>query len=478
MKRVLLLGVVVFMAMVLFACETSASEAELNEIGAGEANEESSYEYIHYEPDREEITGGEVAIDVIEFLSLEDFLKTHVTSKMGVYRVDFADTWSSQSGGQLKDAIAGTNFVALDILYLPVGIPEDFEIRLITVTDYYVFFRFLPKEIVVTNRNEFWDAAAVYPTFEFAFTRGWGAENPMDGILEQNNATEVDLIGGKYLVTGSNTLTWSSGTELLHMFKHTPLSIGESIAIYDIIDDITTDYADYTAGLTDVEIVNLLDINEVMELIEEINFESISKIVDELTFSSVEEFLSSYIMVKENGTIEEITDLVVDWNAVDTNAGFADVVEGTDFISIETLFKLVNIPEEFHLYRVTVNERNISFRYLHENDLASEETIQEALNQQRYFLFSISGRENEASVLMESVLRWNRATEEDLIEDRYLLAEPNRLVWVSDGAIFRLSVPMSMSDAVGDNLVEFSETLKIDLQDIDAVRDVIAEIAN
>jgi len=473
MKRGLLLGVVFFIAMILFACGTNVSEVE-----SGEANETSNYEDIHYESDRDEIMDGEVAIDVIEFLSLEDFLKTYVISKIGVYRADFADSWFSNSGERLEDAIVGTGLAALETLYLPVGIPEDFEIRLITVTDYYVFFRFLPKDVVVTSRNEFWDAAALYPTFEFAFTRGWGAEDPMDGILEQNNATERDLIDGMYLATGSNMLTWSHGTELLHVYNHTPLDIGASVAIHDATDDIASDYADYMVGLTDIEIVNLFDINEVMELIEEINFESISKIVDGLKFSSMEEFLSGYIIAKESGAIEEITDLVVDWSAVDTNKEFADVVEGTDFKSLETLHQLANVPEEFQLYRITVNERNISFRYLHENDLVSEETIKEALDQQRYFLFSISGREDEASVLMESVLRWNRATEEDLVEDRYLFVEPNRLVWVSDGAIFRLSVPLSTIGAVGGNPVQFTETLELDLQDIDAVSDVIAEITN
>ena len=193
MKRVLMIGIMLFLLVTLAAC--------------GQENIVDTYEDINsvQEQEPEIMESGEVAIAVIEFLSLEDFLKTYVAASTGGHIAELADNWlSTQSVHRLdlEAAIEDVNLIELETLYLPTGIPEDFELRLVTVTDYYVALRYLPEEVVVADRTEFWDAAALHPMFEANFTRGrWGerpmfelrfTENALGTILEPNHDT-LDL---------------------------------------------------------------------------------------------------------------------------------------------------------------------------------------------------------------------------------------------------------------------------------------------
>jgi len=211
-----------------------------------------------------QVSVGDVGIDFIEFLSLEDFLKTYESARTGEYNIAFADTWSSTLGDCIEDAIEGVNLTELETLYVPTGIPEGFGIRLITVTDYYVTFRYLPKEVLVQDRDEFWNAATQYPMFEFGFTRGWGATYPMDGILEQHDAFSEDLIDGKHLCVNSNMFTWASGTELLMLYMpHQSDMRGE-------LGGISLDDPHAMISFTETTTLNLQDTRAVEAMIEEL----------------------------------------------------------------------------------------------------------------------------------------------------------------------------------------------------------------
>jgi len=242
----------------------------------------------------------------------------------------------------------------------------------------------------------------------------------------------------------------------------------DTVSFAATTDDVSVSNMVHLAGTSTV---NLSDTNEVMALIEETRLDLVSRLVDELEFASMEDFLSSYTIASEGRAEGDIADLVTDWNPAFADSDFADVVEATELASLEMLYQPTNIPEGFQLYRVTVNERNVAFWYLHEDDLVSEEATQEALDQQRYFLFNVSRRDGDASALMDGVLRRNRASAEDLIDGRYLSVAPNALVWASDGVIFRLFAPLSMAD----DMVRFAEVGAASLRDTDEVAALVGD---
>ena len=169
-------------------------------------------------------------------------------------------------------------------------------------------------------------------------------------------------------------------------------------------------------GQNDIE----TDISEVSDF----NYEvAVSQAIEQLVFSSVEELLSSYRAV--------ITG--------DADGYLAYLAEKVNFTELERLYLPISIPEGYEIYKITINERTVSFYYLHKEDLVSEHAFLSANVQQRDFQFNFTRWGTDSP--MEGVLRQNNATKRDLISGKYFFKEPNSITWSSDRYILFMYTP-------------------------------------
>ncbi|MCL2420400.1 MAG: hypothetical protein FWD03_00950 [Defluviitaleaceae bacterium] len=200
-----------------------------------------------------------------------------------------------------------------------------------------------------------------------------------------------------------------------------------------------------------------------------------SEVIDQLEFSSLEEFLVSYNTVRSGRAVGEL----------------AALSESVDFMGLERLYLPVAIPDDYQLFRIRVNEETVSFWYLSETDLVSEATIRDAIAQRRDFLFGFTRWNIESP--MEGILRQNGATEEDLVDGRYLFIGSNMVIWASDRDVMTLYTPVGMQnnrqgelsmetnaagifDDVSEQL-QFAEINVVNLTDANTVEALIEEIA-
>ena len=161
----------------------------------------------------------------------------------------------------------------------------------------------------------------------------------------------------------------------------------------------------------------------------------------------------------------------MDWQSWLTEPDLAEVFENLNFARLETLYLPTNIPEDFRLHRITVNAGFVQFLYMHKED-----------GYRQRFLFSFSRSDYDPSTLLTDLLRQNNASEEDLIESRYLfIAEPDHFTWVSDrGAILRMYTPVVRGDVAMENgspadMVRFTEIGAANLQDMNEVAALVGD---
>ena len=149
-----------------------------------------------------------------------------------------------------------------------------------------------------------------------------------------------------------------------------------------------------------------------------------SRVIDELVFSSIDDFLSGYMMVKNGRATGEL----------------AAMAESVDLMALERFHLPIGIPETYQLYQIVINELAVSIRFLPEEYLDSELATLNAIANQRDFHFAFYRWDLDRP--MDGVLRQNRATEECLINERYLFVEPNMFLWGDDRTVFLLYTPL------------------------------------
>jgi len=189
---------------------------------------------------------------------------------------------------------------------------------------------------------------------------------------------------------------------------------------------------------------------------------------DRLAFSSLNELIASYNATaasKANNVSSRIDSIL------------PNLEESVNLLALERLYLPTNIPSEYQLHQITVFENNVSLVYLHIDDLVSEDTIVEALIHQRHFLFNFTRWNVESP--MEGILQQNDATIDDLIDGKYLLVEPNLLIWASDNEVIYMYVPLMPRHTLGQReltnddaisvehaleQIRFTETMVVDLR--------------
>ena len=163
-----------------------------------------------------------------------------------------------------------------------------------------------------------------------------------------------------------------------------------------------------------------------------------------LNFSSLEELLAAYQAVK-NGTAD---------------AELQRMAQLTEFAELGDFFFPTAIPEPYQLYMIRVHRGYISFDFLHEDDLFSEEAALDAIREIRYFSFSMARWDLDYP--MDGVLSQHGATERDLIDGIYLLtstASSVRFIWGTERTFMDLMIPRHM---VSDNVAEMVSFLAVD----------------
>jgi len=210
MKRFLIIGIIFFGLFSLFSCTQTRVE-----------NEDEDYT-IH-------ISLPPVTLD---FSSLDDFLDAHRAVREGT-----ADE-------ELMDLAQQTDFAELEEIFFPTAIPEAYQLYSIRVHRHWVSMRFLHEEYLISEKMIQY-AHALNRFFSFGMQR-MDTDYPMEGIMQQFNVTEADLIDGIFLFEPPNLpnrLTW--GTERTHMHLQFPWNY--------IIDE----------NFNPIEMISLLDVDNI-----------------------------------------------------------------------------------------------------------------------------------------------------------------------------------------------------------------------
>ena len=108
----------------------------------------------------------------------------------------------------------------------------------------------------------FFSSVSQLKQFQFSFVR-LDVDNPMQGSLLQSNATEEELIDGKYLFKNPNRFIWTSDRDLLIMYTPMPSHNYERLAIAS--DGVRVTEPDAIVELlvqfTEIDIINLSDLD-------------------------------------------------------------------------------------------------------------------------------------------------------------------------------------------------------------------------
>ena len=157
-----------------------------------------------------------------------------------------------------------------------------------------------------------------------------------------------------------------------------------------------------------------------------------------------------------------------------TGKSTGELAESVDFTELERIYLPISLPEPFRLNSISVYKEGVSLRYFREEDLVSEHTIRDAINNMRYFTFAFTRPDSDST--MDILMQHYGITEEGLIDGKYLFREPYMLYWELDGRLMSLKVPVtlgvlvneiSLIDYLGLNSIEelarFTELEVIDL---------------
>jgi len=162
-----------------------------------------------------------------------------------------------------------------------------------------------------------------------------------------------------------------------------------------------------------------------------------------ITFSSLEHFLHTLRTIRTHGFASE-------------------AAEHLDLGSLDELYMPTGIPEEYKIISVMVDDVNVGFTYLHDDDLISENARWSAMGNRKHFGFTFSRDEDENAIA--SFLENFGYSEDDLIDGRYLLVNSNGLLWSYEGRFMQMHIPVQLANSERDDLTKY---MAIDIFDID-----------
>ncbi|MCL2576766.1 MAG: hypothetical protein FWE27_01770 [Defluviitaleaceae bacterium] len=196
--------------------------------------------------------------------------------------------------------------------------------------------------------------------------------------------------------------------------------------------------------------------------------------INHLSFASLDEFLDVYVSAREGR------------DSSDLNT--AAIMRNIDFVSLDTIHLLANIPEEFHIAAIHVHETAISIWYIPIAEEVTWETWSNAFSNHQYFELLVIRLTNEDleswedNSPMDGIMRQTGSTENDLIDGKYLFCERTRkLSWMQGSNRFMLRLPIlthENNDSSGltaeelgivtemsvRDMLKFAKTVAVDLQ--------------
>ena len=229
MKRFITALIILFIILTLAGCGQYGEEMETNEENLVDAYEpQDAYEeesHSPYEHEEEMEISDTPVEDSIRFSSVEDFLNAYMIAGAGGNINHLASEWHetfAADGAPFSTSAAAVNFTSLETFYLPVGIPEEFELFTIEVNEEFINLIFLHQDDMISE-DAIWSALrSNYRVFRFSIPRGQNHgdphEDPMEGMLQLHDLTEEVLIDEKYLVLGPDTVVWVENNRLLALY--------------------------------------------------------------------------------------------------------------------------------------------------------------------------------------------------------------------------------------------------------------------
>jgi len=245
MKKSLILNIALVLIFALVGCG-QRSEADV-EVGAGTE--------VAVEEWQEGLIVGGPEPDVLSFSSLEEFLLSYIAVRDGMRAEGFMPASVHGNFEHFSEMAESVDLLSLERFYLPINIPEGYQLFRILVYEYSVVLGFASDmDILHAPVVHIW-------RFSFSFTRNFalvhGLENPMAGVMEQYGVTEAGLIDGKFLFRAqSSHFNWASGNELLSLQIPRPLA-------YRLIangndEDLLQFTEVYVIDLADEDVINAI----------------------------------------------------------------------------------------------------------------------------------------------------------------------------------------------------------------------------
>ena len=259
MKRNILIFAAITMLIVLAGCTQRT-----NESGRGHATPSGPVACRTY--------------DILAFTALRDFLTAYMIVTGEVADGDIADlvsrVWRRYSPSSVDEVAAGVNLSALETLYLPIGIPDDFQLHRILVSASYVNIQFLHRDCMISEeaiRNVERGLSQRY--FRFSFTRRDlqipADENPMWGILSQQRACESELIDDRYLFIEPARFRWATHETFFNMqLPLYPHGSGGVAIDGSTVLGIPLDEPHNMIKFNELQALNLRDTQAVLDLLE------------------------------------------------------------------------------------------------------------------------------------------------------------------------------------------------------------------
>ena len=188
MKRISIVTIAFIMIVLLARC--GPADETTVQTTSGQHTENSSSQHT----ESTGLSGESINEDVFEFISDEEFLTSYRLVKAG------------KADGDIKQLADSVNLVALEKLYTPSSIPNNYKLYKIDIYENVVSSLYFLEEHMVSE-SAIRAAISQSQFFSFNFYR-WDSNSPMEGILRQQGATEKDLINGKYLFVPPYSLCW------------------------------------------------------------------------------------------------------------------------------------------------------------------------------------------------------------------------------------------------------------------------------
>jgi len=261
MKPFLLINIVLFLLFTLVGCTQYNGDIGITEVALADIYEEANNEH--------ENTGFGF-FDQLVFPSIESFLSALRIIRSGGDITHLLASWSSFQGVEnldtsLTSVIERVNFSALERVYFPTNIPEEFEIYRITISTGNVCFWYLHREDLVSEKAIL-DARSQQRCFRFIFTFSqWDSESPMEYIIRRGSSV---IDGEHFSINGPHSISWASDEDLLFMYTPHPAHNYERMGIDGRIARSAnygnlTDIAAELVKFTETEVINLLDESDI-----------------------------------------------------------------------------------------------------------------------------------------------------------------------------------------------------------------------